>query len=215
MAKQREDSNVIDFIDPPPPGFDISRESWAATPAVMRDEIIRAFDELSEQIPIAKDRAARRRKRSLGGHWELHCCERDGSPANLARAAELREALASEIAHHALVAQRDADLEPFHAMAKAAGKKLPDVLREYIAVESRLATDFENEFARIAERFGVDLEDWATVTAAGYRCAHAALLPVAAQAIREGRLPVLPPGEIAPSLTNEQISAWIAKQAVS
>jgi hypothetical protein len=186
---EETDMPVIQFIAPAPEGFNISREAWSRLPIVVRDDIVRMHRELSERIPIAKDRAARRRSRSLGGHFELFCCERDG---NVARAAELREALAGEIAHHAAVEERDAALEPYHQMAAAAGKKLPNVLREYIGVESRLKVDFDNEFRRIAERFGVDLESWATVTAAGYVVAHSSLTPAAAQAVRAGRLPVLP-----------------------
>jgi len=192
MKMKETEMPVIQLIQPAPPAFNVSREAWSKTPIVMRDEIWRAYTEMSEAIPVAKDRQARRRSRSLGGHWELHCCERNGSPSAMARADELRLALASEIAHWAAVEQRDADLAPFHDMAKAAGKKLPDVLREYIGVESRLKVDFDNEFRRIAERFGVDLESWATVTAAGYVVAHSSLTPAAAQAVRAGRLPVLP-----------------------
>jgi hypothetical protein len=200
------------MIEPAPEGFNISRESWARAPAVVRSEIIRAHRELSECIPINKDRAARRRSRSMGGFYELHVLERDIqflTPTQLARVAELRGALAPEIAHHAMVAERDADLAPFYDMAKAAGKTLPSVLREYIGIENLIRNNPTAGIKALAKRYGISLTDWATVTAAGYRCAHAALLPVAARAIREGRLPVLPRDAEPEPLSNEQISAWI------
>jgi len=56
MAKQRKDSNVVDLIEPAPEGFNATREVWASTPAVIRSETIRMYRELSERIPIERDR---------------------------------------------------------------------------------------------------------------------------------------------------------------
>jgi hypothetical protein len=169
----RKDLNVVEMIEPAPAGFNVSREAWARTPAVVRDDILRAVEELSECIPIQRDIAAGRvrrhgresgpngGKRVLGGHWELYACESDPTPANLARASQLREALASEIAHWVAVEQRDMDLSEFHALAKAGGTTLREVLEKYVAVEQRLRLDPAAELARIAETLGFDIDEWA------------------------------------------------------
>jgi len=183
MAKQRENSNVVDLIEPAPEGLNISREDWARTPPEIRSETIRMYRELSERIPIEKDRRSgrtHRGKRVKGGFWELHCCERDATPESLARAAELREILAPEIARIAEIES----LEPFHEMAKANGKTLADVLRQYMAVEQRLRMDPHGEMTQIIANLGIDPTDYATVIAAGVHLAHGDFLPMAVQAIR-------------------------------
>ncbi|WP_409188840.1 hypothetical protein [Bradyrhizobium sp. RDM4] len=160
MAKQRKDSNVVDMIEPAPEGFNVSREVWASTPECVRSEIIRAHRELSECIPIDKDRRAgraHRGKRVKGGWYELHCCERDATPESLARAAELREILAPEIALQAL----NDDLAEYHAMAEAGGTTVAKALRQYVAVEQRLREDPEAEIIAIMKNLAVDPIEWA------------------------------------------------------
>jgi hypothetical protein len=163
----KRESNVVDLIPPAPDGFNISREAWFATSPVMRDEIIRLDREMSEGLAIAKDRRAGRGKRApgkpppgkrtMGGWYELLMCERDGSPAKLARAAELREALAPEAERMAL----NDDLAEYHALAESKGTTLTAALGRYIAVEQRLRADPYVEILRIAEAAGIDIEAWA------------------------------------------------------
>lgn len=190
MAKQRENSNVIDLIEPAPEGLNISREDWARTPNGIRDETLRMVRELSEGIAIDKDRMAGRNvrvpgkpdpgKRVKGGFWELHCCERDGTPESLARASELREILAPEIALHAL----NEELAPFHEMAKANNTTLAVVMRRYLAMEDLLRRDPDAGIISILTNLGIDPIDYATVVAAGAELAHGNLLRLAAHAIR-------------------------------
>jgi hypothetical protein len=155
MAKQRKGTNVVDLIEPPPEGFNISREDWSKIHPDVRSETIRMFREMGEAIPIDRDRRAKGRahrgKRVPGGFLELHCCERDG---NLARAAELREILAPEIAR---IAENDS-LAEYHDLAAKAGKRLPDVLQAYIEMESFLRRDPVAGIALLMRNLGLDPE---------------------------------------------------------
>jgi hypothetical protein len=153
MTKEPE-MPVIQMIQPAPPGFNVSREAWSKTPIVMRDEILRAHGEMGEAIPIARDRAARRRSRSMGGWFELHCCERDG---NLARVAELREMLAHEVDPQ----QRDAELAEFHALAASRGTTVKNALGRYINMENLLRANPIEGIKAVAKNAGIDLESWA------------------------------------------------------
>jgi hypothetical protein len=173
MKKDKDSMPVIEMIEPAPACLNISRESWSKTPKAVRDDTLRMVEELNERVPIAKDIAAGRvrrhglrsgpnaGKRVLGGHWELHACENDPTPANLARASELRGLLSEEIAHWAAVEARDADLADFHALAAAGGTTLKAALTAYVAAEQRLRLNPAAELARIAETVGFDIEVWA------------------------------------------------------
>jgi len=92
----------------------------------------------------------------------------------------LREILAPEIALQAL----NDDLAEYHAMAEARGKKLADVLRQYIAVEQRLREDPDAEIIAILKNLGIDPIDYATIIHAGVQLAHGMFMKAAAQAIR-------------------------------
>jgi hypothetical protein len=157
VAKNPKETNVVEMIEAAPDGLNVSREAWAKTPDVVRSEIIRAHTELNERLPIWKDRAARRKSRSVGGFYEMHCCERDGSPAKLARAAELKELLAPEQA----LFDRAEGFAEFHDMAERQGKRLADVLRAYVAMEDLIRRDPIEGIRRIAANAGIDLEAWA------------------------------------------------------
>jgi hypothetical protein len=111
MAKQREGTNVVDIIDPPPARFKISREAWAATPAVIREEIARMLAELNKGFEM-----------------------------------------------YASASKRDADMADFHDMAKAAGKSLPDVIREFIAIENFVRAEPVRAIEHLATRYNFDLE---------------------------------------------------------
>lgn len=176
---RRRDSNVIEMIEPAPDRFNLSREEWAKTPAVIREEILRMHREMNEGLAILKDRRCGRRKRVRGGFWELHCCERDG---NLARAEELRAALAPD---EERIAANDA-LEEFHKMAKRNGKTLVEVLIEYVKLENLLRTDLRDGFFALCERIGFDPIDLLAVMANGVKPAHAMFLDAAAQFVRAG-----------------------------
>lgn len=96
-------------------------------------------------------------------------------------------------AHHELSAgiekyrpasQRHDDLAEFHDLAKASGKSLADVLRQYLAVERRLREDPHTEMTALITNLGIDPIDFATVIAAGASTAHGSFLKAAADAIR-------------------------------
>jgi hypothetical protein len=92
-------------------------------------------------------------------------------------------------------AERWFALAEFDEMARKGGTTLAAALQRYIDMEKVLLEDIVAGMFKILENMGMDPLDFA------------------AEAIRAGRLPWLPPGEIEPSLTNEQISAWIEQHA--
>jgi hypothetical protein len=56
-------------------------------------------------------------------------------------------------------AERDATLNEFHEMAKASGKELPSVVREYVNMENHLRKDLLGGLDTICQRMGVSLRD--------------------------------------------------------
>jgi hypothetical protein len=56
-------------------------------------------------------------------------------------------------------AERDATLNEFHEMAKAANKDLPTVVREYVNMEQKLRTDLVGGLDDICQRLGLSLRD--------------------------------------------------------
>lgn len=56
-------------------------------------------------------------------------------------------------------AERDATLNEFHEMAKASGKELPNVVREYVNMENKLRTDLVGGLDTICQRMGVSLKE--------------------------------------------------------
>ena len=56
-------------------------------------------------------------------------------------------------------AERDQALTEFHDMAKASGKELHGVVREYVNMENRLRTDLVGGLEDICQRVGVSLRD--------------------------------------------------------
>lgn len=115
MAKQRKGTNVVDLIEhPAPEHFAVSREAWAATPAVIREEILRMISELAR------------------GHDKY--CD---------------------------AAARDAEMADFHEMAKASGKNLADVIREFVAIENFVRAEPIRGIEHLAARYDFDLGAWA------------------------------------------------------
>lgn len=60
---------------------------------------------------------------------------------------------------HKAGAERDAQLNEFHEMAKQSGKQLPQVLREYVNMENHLRKDLVGGLNEICSRVGVSLKD--------------------------------------------------------
>jgi hypothetical protein len=56
-------------------------------------------------------------------------------------------------------AERDQTLNEFHEMAKASGKELSGVVREYVNMENKLRTDLLGGLDTICQRMGVSLRD--------------------------------------------------------
>jgi hypothetical protein len=56
-------------------------------------------------------------------------------------------------------AERDSTLNEFHEMAKASGKELSGVVREYVNMENKLRTDLLGGLNDICERVGVSMRD--------------------------------------------------------
>ena len=56
-------------------------------------------------------------------------------------------------------AERDQTLHEFHEMAKASGKELSGVVREYVNMENKLRTDLLGGLDTICQRMGVSLRD--------------------------------------------------------
>lgn len=60
---------------------------------------------------------------------------------------------------HRAAAERDGTLNEFHEMAKASGKELPNVVREYVNMENLLRKDLVGGLNTICERMGLSLKD--------------------------------------------------------
>lgn len=60
---------------------------------------------------------------------------------------------------HKAAAERDGTLNEFHEMAKASGKELPNVVREYVNMENHLRKDLLGGLDTICQRMGVSLKD--------------------------------------------------------
>lgn len=160
---------MIDMY-PQPSATNISREDWIATAPVVRDEIIRAWQEIEQGLAVQIDRYCGREKShkrpSPGGDsfYALHVLDmalwrRPDDEALQARAAALRERLAPDAERHKAMLNRDASLAEFHALAKAGGKKLADVLAQYIAIEQLIRQDPIKGLQMLAKRYGLDFAD--------------------------------------------------------
>jgi hypothetical protein len=156
---------VIDMY-PQPSATNISREDWIATTPVVRDEIIRAWQEMEQGIAVAKDKRCGREKShkrpSAGSDsfYALHVLDmliwrRPDDEALQEKAAALRERLAPDVARM----QANDSLEEYHALAKAGGKELADVLRQYIALEQLIRQDPIKGLQMLAKRYGLDFAD--------------------------------------------------------
>jgi len=185
--------NVID-LHPLPTCLNISREAWIATSPELRDEIIRAWQELQQGISVRKDRICGREKshraKSAGDSFfalhelDMAIWRRPDNTALQKEAAALRERLAPDMERVQLVLDRDESLAEFHQRAKAAGTTVADALRQYVGLESMIRQDPVKGLELLLKRSGVDPVDFATVALAGVQLAHHTLLPQAAVAIR-------------------------------
>jgi hypothetical protein len=156
-------NNVID-LHPIPSGMNISPAAWIATAPVMRDEIIRMWQELSAGEAIAKDRRCGRKKphrkpaEALGdSFYALHLLEMDiwRFPTNtvkIAKADAMRAVLAPDVER---MAQMD-DLQEYHEMAAAGGTDLATVLRRYTDMEHLLKVDPLAGICEICKNIGVE-----------------------------------------------------------
>jgi len=164
-------TNVIEMY-PIPTGLKISQADWDASPTELKSEIERMWCELSAGIAIQKDRRCGRLKShqrpSEVSFHALHLLDMDvwRYPTNevkIAKADALRAALAPDVER---MAQMDG-LEPFHDMAKATGKRLSDVLRNFINMENLLREDFTAGIFKICENIGIDPLAFLTMAARG------------------------------------------------
>lgn len=187
--------NVVD-LHPIPSRMRISREAWIATPEVVRDEIIRAWQEQEQGLAVQKDRYCGRKNSHRtevaadDSFCALHRLEmalwRRPDDATLqAKADAMRERLKPDAERHKAMLNRDKDLTKFHQMAKRQGKSLPDVLREYIGLENMIRQEPVRGLDLLARRSGVDFAEVLTVVAAGVHLAHCMLLRGAADMIRD------------------------------
>jgi hypothetical protein len=85
-------------------------------------------------------------------------------------------------------AERDAELEPWHEMAKAAGTTLPAALSRYIAMENLLRSEPERGIEAVIRNLGLDPADVATLILADCRGYPAQLVAQIAQAVRDGKV---------------------------
>jgi hypothetical protein len=165
-------SNVIAIeraIPPIPTGMNISQQNWNACSAEMRSEIVRMWQEGNAGLAIYKDRRCgrpkshRSRPRPAVSFYELHQLEFEAwrwgnlSPAEIARAAELREALASDVERM----QQNDGLEEYHELAAKNGTTLAAALHRYTNMENLLKEDLTAGLKAIARNAGLDLTAWA------------------------------------------------------
>ena len=155
-------------MHPIPPCVNIPRETWATLSANMRDEIVRAWQELSAGIAIAKDKRCGRPKshrqhpHQAVSFYALHLLDMAiwRFPTNAVKIAEaeaLRAKLAPDVER---MAQNDS-LQEYHELAERSGTTLAEALGKYVAAEQRLRADPVNEMARIMRSVGIDPEAWA------------------------------------------------------
>jgi hypothetical protein len=113
----------------------------------------------NKRFDLPASKSHRSRPRPAVSFYERHQLEyelwRWGnlSPTEIARAAELREALASDEARMAL----NDDLQEYHELAKRNGTTLPAALGRYIAMENLLKEDLIAGMEMIAKNAGFDL----------------------------------------------------------
>jgi hypothetical protein len=160
----KKGNNVVDMY-PQPSATNISREDWIATTPVVRDEIIRAWQEMEQGIAVGKDKRCGREKshrhEAAGdSFYGLHVLDmliwrRPDDEALQEKAAALRERLAPDVARM----QANDSLEEYHALAEAGGKKLADVLAQYIAIENMVRQDPIKGLQKLAKRYGLDFAD--------------------------------------------------------
>ena len=136
----------------------ISREAWSATAPVLRDEIIRVWDEMLAGEAILKDRRCGRKKKARGvSFYELHLLEMENwrrpDARKLAESDELRAKLAPDVER---MRETDEIFEKYEPMAAKSGKQLKDVIANYIAMEHFIRHDPEAGIQVIARNMGID-----------------------------------------------------------
>jgi hypothetical protein len=166
----KKGNNVID-LHPMPTALKMDRASWIATPEVVREEIVRAWREQEQGLAVQKDRYCGRKNShrapaaaQADSFYALHVLDmaiwrRPDDAALQEKADALRERLKPDAERHKAMLNRDASLSEFHEMAKAHGKTLPDVLREFIGVERLIRQDPVKGLRMLATRYGVDFAD--------------------------------------------------------
>jgi hypothetical protein len=185
--------NVTDLF-PIPDRLNISRADWIATPPVTRDEIIRAWQELSAGIAVGKDRRCGREKSNrrprnsaVISFYELHLLDMETwhrpNAKKIAQADALRKRLEPDVERLRLEDERDAGLAPFHALAKAGGTTVAAMLGEYVTLENVIRAEPLTGLKMLARKCDIDLADVMTVVHAGVHLAHSMLLQKAADAI--------------------------------
>lgn len=157
---------MVDLF-PMPSGMNISRPVWIAMTPVLRDEIIRMWQELSAGEAIAKDRRCGRpkshRKQYGDSFHALHLLDMEiwhrPNAKKIAEADALRERLAPDEERMRVEDERNASLEEFHQMAAAGGTNVAAVLREYVGLENLIRQDPVKGLKILGRRVGVDWTD--------------------------------------------------------
>jgi hypothetical protein len=153
--------NVID-LHPMPTSLvgRISRENWIATAPVLRDEIVRAWEELSAGKAIGQDVRCGRPKRATGdSFFALHQLEMEHWRRPDAKLAAQIDELGKRLAPDLERMMAKDDMEEFHDMARRRGTTLPVLLREWVSLEITLRRDIEKGIEMLANKLGVDLRD--------------------------------------------------------
>lgn len=153
---------------PMPDCMNLSRVDWIATPPVVREEIIRAWQELSAGIAVRKDRRCGREKSHKqypagNSFYALHLLDMEKwyrpNAKKIAEADALRERLAPDFERLRLLEERDAGLAPFHTLAEAGGTTLATALRGYVEMENMVRANPIKGLGMIASKAGIDFAD--------------------------------------------------------
>jgi len=159
------------FEQQPPRHFlddDKFMAAWPRLHPEIKSELLRMEREIKQGMAIYKDRSVGRPKKDATGFYGLELAEAEvyrleGEPRKTAelekarrRVAELLAGLAADAAKYDHYRSMDEELDQFQQYAEAQGKTLPQLLREFTAIEQSLRDDTIGGLFVICERYGVN-----------------------------------------------------------
>jgi hypothetical protein len=141
---------------------------WPRMGECFQRELQRLERENLRGIAILKDRMMKRKKYDMTGFYGLELLDEEvyraeQTPAKAddlkearERAADIRAKLADDEQFIADRMRQNEELEPFHQMAEASGKTLPEVLHGYIGMEASLKEDLIGGIFALCDNAGAD-----------------------------------------------------------